>query len=423
MSGNRPYDLVLFTSHFPYEKGETFLAAELEHLARSFDRIAIFPLTGTGAPRPVPGNCEVIPPLFSTRADVLLRGLANTSAPLDLARDFASERVWADPVKLRRFIPATLFVRRILSHRRLRNVLENRITPSTVLYFYWSVGFAYAAHLLPCRENPMVARFHGSDLYEEAWHGYTPLRARLIDRLDRLVFVSRDGLDYIRSRHPSLEDERLALQRLGTIDHGLGPRPDRGAGEPFRLVTCSNLKPVKRVDLLLDALGHLGDLPIELVCIGDGPQREALERKAERLPGSVTPRFTGWMQSDALIDYYSSTPVDLFVNTSSSEGIPVTIMEAMSFGIPVVASAVGGVPEIVDSSVGALFPPDADERMIAATIRDVCTLETRRSRSLRDAARERWKNLFDADSNYQKMATLLKDLAEGGPTDQTSSES
>jgi glycosyltransferase involved in cell wall biosynthesis len=404
------YDLLLFTSHFPYGAGETFLADELEHLSKGFESILLCPLTGSGAARSVPANCDVLTPQFRDRADVLVRGLANTVFPTALARDFMERRVWADPIKFRRFGPAALFLRRILSNLELMDVLRNRISPSTVLYFYWSVGFAYAAPFLPCR-NPMVARFHGSDLYEEDWGGYTPFRRAQIARLDALVFVSRHGMEYLKSRYAGLPEEKLHLFRLGTRDHGVGPV--RAAG-PLGIASCSNLIPLKKVDLLLKALGKVADLDIEYTCIGDGPERPRLEALARRLSPNVKASFKGSLPHSHVMEHFERNPVDLFVNTSRAEGLPVAIMEALSFGIPVLATDVGGVSELVDGDIGGLLDSTVSPEELRSVMEELLTLPASEKMIMRERARARWKATSDAGVNHARFREFLVGLSRRG---------
>lgn len=410
MTASHLYDLVLFTSHFPYETGETFLAEELEYLSKGFGRILLCPLTGSGEPRPVPTNCDVMTPQFSDRVEVLVRGLANTSLPPALARDFVDQRVWSDPVRFRRFAPAALFLRRILSNKQLSDILKYRITPSTVLYFYWSVGFAYAAPFLPCRANPMVARFHGSDLYEEAWNGYAPFRRPLIDRLDRLVFVSNHGRSYLKNRYPDTSDDKLEVFRLGTKDFGRGPLNESDGVR--RIVSCSNLISIKRIDLLLKALHRLEGADVEYFCIGDGPELEKLRSLANHLPENVKSTFTGALPNSQIMDFYRNTPVDLFVNVSRTEGLPVSMMEAMSFGIPILGTDVGGVTELVDDDVGVLLDVAVSIDELRQTIARQLSLRPREMEALRNRARARWEETSSAQINHDEFCHFLGDLKD-----------
>jgi glycosyltransferase involved in cell wall biosynthesis len=164
--------------------------------------------------------------------------------------------------------------------------------------------------------------------------------------------------------------------------------------------------------LIVDALSHIDNLHLHWIHIGDGPQKDTLITQAEQRLGSkknIRFEFKGNMTNHALLEFYRDTTVDLFINTSSSEGIPVTMMEAQSFGIPIVGPAVGGVPEIVNPSCGRLFPVDATPEMISHAIREILTLPVDQYQSLRTNAIENWNMRFAADHNFPIfVAEILK---------------
>ena len=135
-------------------------------------------------------------------------------------------------------------------------------------------------------------------------------------------------------------DPRLRLQL------GVGPGP---------LLGGARLSPEKNIELFLDVAAQVrqqvGDA--QFMIVGDGPQRAALVRRAEELGLATCVHFLGW-RSDVpdLMALW-----DAMLLTSHMEASPVSILEALATGIPVVATGVGSVPEIVDSSVGILVEP------------------------------------------------------------------
>ena len=114
---------------------------------------------------------------------------------------------------------------------------------------------------------------------------------------------------------------------------------------------------MKRLELLIEALGMLAaehpELHVVWNHLGDGPLRELAEAAAtSALAGRMEFTFRGQLTNSAVLDFYRRNPVDVFANVSASEGVPVSIMEAQACGIPVVATAVGGTPEIVSDRIG-----------------------------------------------------------------------
>jgi glycosyltransferase involved in cell wall biosynthesis len=122
---------------------------------------------------------------------------------------------------------------------------------------------------------------------------------------------------------------------------------------PIKAVTVGRLIPLKRVDGLLEALKELPDLG--LVVVGDGPERLRLERRARELGVSDRVYFAGQRSKKEALGLMAAC--DLFVLNSVHEGLPHVVLEAMALGLPVVATAAGGTPEVVrDGETGLLVP-------------------------------------------------------------------
>lgn len=144
----------------------------------------------------------------------------------------------------------------------------------------------------------------------------------------------------------------------------------KGAGIPpdaFLFCFAGRLEDVKRVDLLLDAFTLLGGSPW-LVIAGDGSRRDDLVRKASGSPGSGRTVFTGALGPEAMPPLYASS--DCLMLPSAAEGVPLVILEAMSAGVPAVATAVGGVPGLLDDSCGILVDPSASPAALAGAMEE-----------------------------------------------------
>ena len=105
--------------------------------------------------------------------------------------------------------------------------------------------------------------------------------------------------------------------------------------------------------------------------------------------------------------FYRNNPVDLFANVSESEGTPVSIMEAISCGMPVLATAVGGNPEIVSEQNGKLLSPNPTPDEIAASIFSILDNPDLAAEK-RTGSRRVWHEKYNADSNFQAFADRLK---------------
>ena len=221
----------------------------------------------------------------------------------------------------------------------------------TTIYTYWLDASAHGIATHPRRRQlaGQVSRAHGFDVYEAAHRPpYLPFRRDTISGPDVIFAVSEHGRAHLAHGYPEFEGFRVA--RLGVRDPGpLGLLP---TGQTVRVVSCSFVRPVKRLPLLIDAIARLVEsrpkLSVEWHHIGDGPKLSELRKLASRTLAHNSFFMHGRLSNDEVHQFYRSHPVDAFVNVSASEGVPVSIMEAQSYGIPVIATAVGGTGEIVN---------------------------------------------------------------------------
>ena len=186
--------------------------------------------------------------------------------------------------------------------------------------------------------------------------------------LDQVFPVSNFGRLYLEDRVP-WASERIEVQRLGVSQHSI-PEPVRR--EMPLVVSCGTLLPFKRTHLVPEVLGML-ERPVQWIHFGDGPDRKRVEAAAERLPDRVSWELRGDVPNADVIRYYSDEPVDAFISLSVSEGLPVSMMEAISFGIPLIGMEAYGIPEIVTPETGICLPLDATPAQAASALSEVLT--------------------------------------------------
>src|SRR5699024_5480479 len=117
--------------------------------------------------------------------------------------------------------------------------------------------------------------------------------------------------------------------------------------DTIQLVSCSSIISVKRLDLIIEILSKI-NLDIKWTHIGDGALGANIRALAKRKLRKIDYEFLGYIDNNDILKVYEKLDVDYFINMSDSEGLPVSMMEAMSLGIPVIARNVGGISEIVD---------------------------------------------------------------------------
>ena len=116
----------------------------------------------------------------------------------------------------------------------------------------------------------------------------------------------------------------------------------------------------------------------------------------------------GYVSNQSLINFYQNQHVDLFVNVSSSEGLPVSIMEALSFGIPVIATDVGGTSELVSDKVGELISSTFTSDSLGQNIEKLLNLNSEELLLLRSNARSIFELKVNAKINYLLFYNKIK---------------
>lgn len=287
---------------------------------------------------------------------------------------------------------------------------DNKISPEehTVLYSYRMNSGALTAVKLKdyFKDAKCIARAHGIDLYEyRQLDNYLPFRRKILNGLEVLYCISKDGKDYV-DQYP-FPHCRVEVSRLGTKDYGVEKTEVRDDAErrPF-LVSCSRISPEKRIEKIIDALALI-DEEIQWVHIGGGDTIDELKKYAYKKLGSkknIYYSIVGNMDNEEVIRYYGDHYIDAFVNVSSVEGIPVSIMEAGSFGIPAIATDVGGTSEIIkDEYNGFLLPADFSDELLASRITSLIR-DKDRTAQMRKNAREEWETNYNEERNYQLFA-------------------
>jgi glycosyltransferase involved in cell wall biosynthesis len=184
-------------------------------------------------------------------------------------------------------------------------------------------------------------------------------------------------------------------------------RADLNAGAGvFVIGTIARLDPVKDLGTLFRAVATLASaIPLRVLIAGDGPERSFLERLASELCIGDHVCFLGYRENAR--DYLAAC--DVYVNTSISEGVSLTILEAMAAALPVVATRVGGTPEVVDESCGRLVPA-RDPTALARALADLAAEpDTRRSLGL--AGRRRVGERFTLDRMVHEYAEVYRTAA------------
>jgi N-acetyl-alpha-D-glucosaminyl L-malate synthase BshA len=286
-----------------------------------------------------------------------------------------------------------------------------------VLHVHYAVPHATAAILaqsmLPPGERPrVVTTLHGTDtmlLGRDA--GYGPAIRYALDRSDAVTTVSAFLERETR--------ELLAVTRpIDVIHNFFEPHPARRTREEVRrelgirgeamLLHSSNLRPFKRIDLLLESVARIRPRDSFKLVVLAGGDFTPFEGEVRRL--GLVDRVIVREHVTEIEDYLQAADIGLF--TSDMESFCLSLLEAMSFACPSVATAVGGIPEVAVSGVSGLLVPAGDADALARGVESLIRDPSLRA-ALGGAARLRARELFSADVIVSRYERLYRRVCAG----------
>jgi glycosyltransferase involved in cell wall biosynthesis len=398
--------LILLTQKFPFESGEEFLATELTFLEKAFDNVIIIPtaVRDFSHRRPVGANTHVR--IVKNPETIKEIAVAFFCRFFQVLRLLASELRKSDGnIKLLKYylyhIPYALLIKSIITKELNGN-------GEFVLYSYWMDTNAYSVALLR-KERPeikLVVRSHGGDLYNERQaSGVVPFRQTVYEASESLVFISEHGHQYAATHYPEFSLKSQVF-RLGVEDLGVNPTFNFPAY--FQVVSCSSLISLKRVPLIAAVLNN-SSVPICWTHFGgESSAITTLKNNLPKLRDDFTINWKGKVSNKEISEYYASEFVDVFINLSSTEGIPVSMMEAISFGIPLFANAVGGTPEIATEATGKLLPEGLSVENLASQLDRFLLSGVSRDLKYRRGVKQFWSQNYSAEFNYRCFIDHLK---------------
>jgi glycosyltransferase involved in cell wall biosynthesis len=390
--------IYLFTTAFPYGKGEQFLETEIGYLSQRFKHIYILPNVIMGGKRPL--NFENI---------TILCGLANRNkiskfkkllSVLIMKKFWLNFRFNLNYLKL--LIIHVYYVKIIYVWYRSYFNGGIEINENCLFYTYWfneqTTGLAFLKKKIS--NLVIISRAHGSDLYEKV-HGIRefPFRKEVLLKVNMIFSISSSGEEHLKSRYGVTN---VSTSRLGT-SNSIPFKSNIEMDTNIKIISCSSISRNKRVDLIGKALSLVenSNYSFKWCHIGSGELFDEVKNSIKKVNSgtNVDIKFLGDLSNSDVMKFYSENYFDVFVNVSESEGIPVSIMEAQSWGIPTIATNVGGVKEIVNTSCGILLEKHfRTEELLEAILK--LSSKSRTNSIFRKAAYENWITNYNSEINY-----------------------
>ncbi|HEX5041545.1 MAG TPA: glycosyltransferase [Candidatus Polarisedimenticolaceae bacterium] len=302
--------------------------------------------------------------------------------------DLPAPLVWRDLSRLTGLRRKARAVR-LAARARVAARLVPRDTAVLHAHFANDAG-ALARYTASLTGLPYRITAHAYDLYQDPFLLEENVRAAA-----HVFTVSEENLRWLRQRG---DGSRISVLRCG-LDLGEHPYRDPAPpGTPPRAVCVARLVEKKGHDVLLAAAARLPGLRLDLV--GDGPRRSAIEAAAAKLAPALDVRVHGPLMPSATRDLVRGADVLVLAarvaGDGDRDGLPVALIEAAALGVPVVATALSGIPELVDPRTGHLVPPD-DPRALAIALRASLEAPQGERVARARAARARVEADFDVD--------------------------
>jgi glycosyltransferase involved in cell wall biosynthesis len=256
---------------------------------------------------------------------------------------------------------------------------------------------------------PIVTTVHGFTGGDWKNRAYEQLQRFVFRRFDAVVAVSQLQANQLRSTGVPAQRLHVVPNALAAVAAPLSRADARRAlGLPATGLIAGWVGRISRekgIDIFIDALASINDPPIHAAILGDGPERTTESARAE----SIAPSRFAWLGAVPEAAKYFAA-FDLFVLSSRTEGLPMVMLEAMAAGIPIVATNVGGIPDLLSPREGLLVAPENPQALAAAIRATLHDSEAAEERTR--AARLRQKAEFDVGPWSARYESIYRELIE-----------
>jgi len=413
--------IVLITDYFPYTKDyETFLEIEVEYWAKYKNiSLILMPMHSDPYIRNIPEHIY-IDNTFSKYLSIKEKEIEQNFKKIlylvkSLTKTIFWKEVFSDVIKQPSLIKELLFSLRKYEIYKVffKQYLEKNSVD--IFYTYWNTEATYALQTLKTKQNyKVVTRVHGFDLYKErTLKNYMPLRKQFTKNIDKVFTITDSAIKYLVDNY-GYKQEVISTQRLGVKDRNIVCSPTDE--KEFHIVSCSSVINVKQVDKIVDSLVILNDKHDEIALkwthIGDGELFEVLNNYANKKLSKLNIKYNllGFLSNSEVNNFYQDNKIDVFINVSKSEGVPVSIMEAMSYHIPIIAPNVGGISDmVIDRYNGLLLENSLSINGIVKSLENISFLK---KYIIRENSYKQYKKKYNSKVNYNKFISQMVEIVD-----------
>lgn len=411
--------LVIVFDEFPFTFGEySFVKTELEYLTKYFEICILSLSTATETEPKVELDSRIT--LYHCIREFGMKQKAFAVIQFLLSRYGQAEikRILRTRQKIMgRLYDAIVY---FSSAKQLQKFIrKNRLLRGDeLIYSYW-FNANCLAFLMEKRRYPklrVISRIHGYDLYNERnIHDRQPFRERMNRMIDKIFFVGDTGKQYYLEHWPPIgdENEKYMVAPIGTVNsHVSHRRISMKEGRYFHIVSCSSVISLKRVHLIIEGLAQIADINMKWTHFGSGNLLDEMKKRAQALLGrkdNISYDLAGFVPVEDIMQFYENNDIDCFITTSSTEGCPVSIQEAMSYGIPVIATAVGEIPNMIHGN-GVLLPENPLPQDVGDAISRVYAASEEEVFKMRERSRALWEKKYNAMRNAEIFVHELKKI-------------
>ena len=391
-------NLLILTNNFPNAPltSEGWLADEIVYSYSFFNSIYILPEINSDVHIDLPKNCSVVKLKLEKHTTLNFREILNCFYIV-----FSDFFEYSSKINFLKAFRNNLALIKYLTIKAKKISKQSSIFQSPIIvYAYWADNLLTTACIMkqlykPCK---IVSRAHGFEIFEEQTkYHVVPFRKFQSRFSDKIFADSKKGYSHLLQKQPL--SNIFTSSYVGTIDNGMAVFNEN---KIFTIITCSHIRNVKRLHLMSDILEHIS-FPIIWNVIGIGSDFELVKLTNSKLPKHIVINYIGNITNKEVLNFYKTHHVNLFVSLSYSEGLPVSMMEALSFGIPIMSTDVGGCSEICNDNTGILIPKDFDAKKVADKITEFKNSK-KNNLEFRNQCKDYWNKNFNAETNYSRFS-------------------